>query len=189
MENKLIYGTICNSVPNMSTTLDEWIRFLSYESPEDLEFLESLDSKPITSLTSDELERYNSIKEEKELLESFKKYRNLKCTIVEYTKVQVKMRTSLEDYMKSKLTTEELNEANKTLDELRNKTSEEISLIIDILSSRYNSLSLLEAYILYKAKEIKYNKDTDETNRKIKEESAKRNQNLRRSIINEYGIK
>lgn len=57
MENKLIYGTICHSVPNMNTTLDEWIRFLSYESPEDLKFLKSLNNKEITSLTAEELER------------------------------------------------------------------------------------------------------------------------------------
>lgn len=58
VENKLLYPVSSLSHANIDHTLDEWIRFLSYVSPDDESFLNKLNGKSLEQLTTDEIKKY-----------------------------------------------------------------------------------------------------------------------------------
>ena len=121
VENNLLYPVSSISHANIDHTLDEWIRFLSYVSPDDESFLNKLNGKSLEQLTTDEIKKYLKIKEQKTMADLFIKYKNKACTRKEHDSVYKYMKNSLEDFMKSKLTENELNESCKTLAVFRKK--------------------------------------------------------------------
>lgn len=120
-ENKLLYPVSSLSNANIDHTLDEWIRFLSYVSPDDEIFLNKLNGKSLEQITTDEIKRYLKIKEQKIMADLFIKYKNKDCTKKEHDSVYEYMRNSLKDFMRSKLTEDELNESCKILAVFRKK--------------------------------------------------------------------
>ena len=117
----------------------------------------------------------------------FIKYKNKACTRKEHDIVYKYMKNSLEDFMKSKLTENELNESCKTLAVFRKKEILELEDYIKDKMSNYNSLTLVDAYILYKVREIRYNKKTDEINNKIRNDQIERQINLKKNLVKSYG--
>lgn len=187
VENKLLYPVSSLSHANIDHTLDEWIRFLSYVSPDDESFLNKLNGKSLEQLTTDEIKKYLKIKEQKTMADLFIKYKNKECTRKEHDIVYKYMKNSLEDFMKSKLTENELNESCKTLAVFRKKEILELEDYIKDKMSNYNSLTLVDAYILYEAREIRYNKKTDEINNKIRNDQIERQINLKKNLVKSYG--
>lgn len=187
VENKLLYPVSSLSHANIDHTLDEWIRFLSYVSPDDESFLNKLNDKSLEQLTTDEIKKYLKIKEQKTMADLFIKYKNKACTRKEHDSVYKYMKNSLEDFMKSKLTENELNESCKTLAVFRKKEILELEDYIKDKMSNYNSLTLVDAYILYEVREIRYNKKTDEINNKIRNDQIERQINLKKNLVKSYG--
>ena len=187
VENKLLYPVSSLSHANIDHTLDEWIRFLSYVSPDDESFLNKLNGKSLEQLTTDEIKKYLKIKEQKTMADLFIKYKNKECTRKEHDSVYKYMKNSLEDFMKSKLTENELNESCKTLAVFRKKEILELEDYIKDKMSNYNNLTLVDAYILYEVREIGYNKKTDEINNKIRNDQIERQINLKKNLVKSYG--
>lgn len=187
VENNLLYPVSSISHANIDHTLDEWIRFLSYVSPDDESFLNKLNGKSLEQLTTDEIKKYLKIKEQKTMADLFIKYKNKACTRKEHDSVYKYMKNSLEDFMKSKLTENELNESCKTLAVFRKKEILELEDYIKDKMSNYNSLTLVDAYILYEVREIRYNKKTDEINNKIRNDQIERQINLKKNLVKSYG--
>ena len=187
VENNLLYPVSSLSHANIDHTLDEWIRFLSYVSPDDESFLNKLNVKSLEQLTTDEIKKYLKIKEQKTMADLFIKYKNKECTRKEHDSVYKYMKNSLEDFMKSKLTESELNELCKTLAVFREKEILELEDYIKDKMSNYNSLTLVDAYILYEVREIRYNKKTDEINNKIRNDQIERQINLKKNLVKSYG--
>lgn len=187
VENNLLYPVSSISHANIDHTLDEWIRFLSYVSPDDESFLNKLNVKSLEQLTTDEIKKYLKIKEQKTMADLFIKYKNKECTRKEHDSVYKYMKNSLEDFMKSKLTENELNESCKTLAVFRKKEILELEDYIKDKMSNYNNLTLVDAYILYEVREIRYNKKTDEINNKIRNDQIERQINLKKNLVKSYG--
>ena len=187
VENNLLYPVSSLSHANIDHTLDEWIRFLSYVSPDDESFLNKLNVKSLEQLTTDEIKKYLKIKEQKTMADLFIKYKNKECTRKEHDSVYKYMKNSLEDFMKSKLTESELNELCKTLAVFREKEILELEDYIKDKMSNYNSLTLVDAYILYEVREIRYNKKTDEINNNIRNDQIERHLNLKKNLVKSYG--
>ena len=187
VENNLLYPVSSISHANIDHTLDEWIRFLSYVSPDDESFLNKLNGKSLEQLTTDEIKKYLKIKEQKTMADLFIKYKNKACTRKEHDSVYKYMKNSLEDFMKSKLTENELNESCKTLAVFRKKEIPELEDYIKDKMSNYNNLTLVDAYILYEVREIRYNKKTDEINNKIRNDQIERQINLKKNLVKSYG--
>lgn len=188
-ENKLLYPVSSFSNANIDHTLDEWIRFLSYVSPDDEIFLNKLNGKSLEQITTDEIKRYLKIKEQKIMADLFIKYKNKDCTKKEHDSVYEYMRNSLKDFMRSKLTEDELNESCKILAVFRKKEIPELEDYIKDKMSSYNNLTLVDAYILYEVKEIRYNKKTDELNNKIRDDQIERQINLKKNLVKDYGLR
>ena len=177
-----------SSPANSDTTLDEWIRFSSYIKPEELLFLNKLNSKPIDQLTTDEIGKYHKFKELKMMPQLFKKYKDRNCSKEEYDRVIKYMDNSLETFMRDRLTEEEVQQSYKLLSQFRKMSILELDEYIEKQMINYNNLTLLEAYILYEVKEIKYFKMNGEVIEKIRNEQIERHNDLVRSLIRDYGF-
>lgn len=188
-ESQLLYSVSSDSYANIDHTLDEWIRFLSYVKPGEKNFLKELNSRSLYQLTTDEIKKYLKIKEQKTMTDLFIKYKNKDCTKNEHDCVCEYMRNSLEDFMRSRLTEDELNESYKTLATFREKEIQELEDYIKDKISNYNNLTLVDAYILYEVREIRYNKKTDEINNKIINKQKVQVKFLRKSLVKDYGLK
>lgn len=188
-DNMLMYPVKSESSANISTVLDEWIRFSSYINPEEVLLLNELNNKTIEQLSTEEIEIYLKIKEQIEISELFIKYKNRNCSKEEHDRVVKYMDISLRYFMQEKLTKEEIEQSYEMLSEFRKKTKSELIEYIDRQMVNYDNLTILEAYILYEVKEIKYNKDNIELNDIIRNEQIERKNNLRKSLLKDYGIR
>ena len=97
---------------------------------------------------------YTSINEEdkKELLNLFKKYGTKNMDPKDYQKVLDYMTfNSLEDYMNSKLTKEELEEAKEKIEKYKNILNDELSDKVENekIESNYMNMSMVDAYVLH----------------------------------------
>lgn len=184
----LLYTTKTESYANADNTLDEWIRFLSYIKPENLEYLEKFNNKQIKNLTTCEIKKYLKIREQTELATLFIKYKNQDCKKDEYDKVVECMNKSLKSFMKESLSEAELKIADNIISELRNMTVSELDLFITKQIVDYDNLTILDAYILYIAREIRYDKKNDEVNNKIENDQLVRGNNLRRNLVRDFGL-
>ena len=187
-DDVLMYPVISDSIPNRNNVLDEWIRFLSYFKPEELLFLNELDSKTTDQLTIKEMEEYHKIKKQMEMSELFTKYKNKNCSKEEHELVVKHMDNSLKDFMKERLTEEEIKQSRKILSEFRKMSEFELGKYIDRQMTNYNNLTILEAYILYEVREIKNYKYNSELNEKIRTDKSEREIALKRRYINDYGL-
>ena len=184
----LMYPVKSDSIANIDNVLNEWIRFSSYINPEDLLFLEDLENKSIEQLTKRELEKYLKIKEQITISELFIKYKNKDCSKEEHDQVVKYMDKSLKCFMQEKLTEEEIEKSHQILSEFNKMPNSELIEYINRQMINYNNLNLFEAYILYKVREIQYNKVINELNKKSRKEQIKREKNLRKSLKKDYDI-
>lgn len=188
-EDILLYPVKSDSFANISNVLDEWIRFLSYLKPEELLYLNELNSKILNELTTQEIEQYLKIKKQRAMSELFVKYRNRDCTKEEHDQVIKFMDNSLKSFMRERLTEEEIKKSYILLGEFEQMSKSELNEYIDKQKNNYYNLNVFEAYILYEVREISYNRDNSELNDRIRSNQIERENKLRKSIIRNYGLR
>ncbi len=182
------YEIMSNSSANLDTTLDEWIRFLSYFKPDELSFLERLDAKELSELTESEIQKCLKLREQKELLDLLKKYKNKTCTKEEHDRVLEYINGSLKSFMKSRLTRSEKEKAKERIAFYKEKTSKQLGEYIDSQMEHYDTLSLLDAYVLYQVRDLKQKKDNDEAIKEIVKGQKERAYYLRKALRRDFGI-
>ena len=181
----LYYLVISDSCANMSNALDIWIKFTSYISPDDLLFIDEIQNKKVASYSEKELDRYYKLKKQIEMSKLLLKYKKQECNEDEYDKVVEFMKTSLREYVRSKVTDEEMISASKFVDNLYNAgTLEEY---IDIKQKKYDKLDIYEAYVLFTAKERLYDIRQKELNERILRESKEEYNHLIKKLARDYG--
>lgn len=188
-EDILLYPVKSDSFANISNVLDEWIRFLSYLKPEELLYLNELNSKILNELTTQEIEQYLKIKKQRAMSELFVKYRNRDCTKEEHDQVIKFMDNSLKSFMRERLTEEEIKKSYILLGEFEQMSKSELNEYIDKQKNNYYNLNVFEAYILYEVREISYNRDNSELNDRIRSNQIERENKLRKSLIRDYGLR
>lgn len=188
-EDILLYPVKSDSFANISNVLDEWIRFLSYLKPEELLYLNELNSKILNELTTQEIEQYLKIKKQRAMSELFVKYRNRDCTKEEHDQVIKFMDNSLKSFMRERLTEEEIKKSYILLGEFEQMSKSELNEYIDKQKNNYYNLNVFEAYILYEVRKISYNRDNSELNDRIRSNQIERENKLRKSIIRNYGLR
>lgn len=188
-EDILLYPVKSDSFANISNVLDEWIRFLSYLKPEELLYLNELNSKILNELTTQEIEQYLKIKKQRAMSELFVKYRNKDCTKKEHDQVIKFMDNSLKSFMRERLTEEEIKKSYILLGEFEQMSKSELNEYIDKQKNNYYNLNVFEAYILYEVREISYNRDNSELNDRIRSNQIERENKLRKSLIRDYGLR
>lgn len=139
-------------VPGLNI-LDIWIKFTSYLKPEEVLLLKQIKNKNTKSISQNELDEYSKIKEQLRVAELFKKYKNSECNNKEQEFIyNLMMHTSLDLFMQSRLTEEELNLSYRFLSDL--ETSGNLEDYIKLKQQEsYEKLSIYESYVLFKAKE------------------------------------
>lgn len=188
-DNILSYPIKSDSYANIGNVLDEWIRFSSYLKPEELLYLNELNSKSLNELTVQEIEQYLKIKKQIAMSKLFVKYKNRNCTKEEHDQVIAFMDTSLKSFMKERLTEAEIKKSYILLVEFEKMSKSELNEYIDKQMNHYDNLNIFEAYILYKVREIKYNRDNNEYYDKIRSSQIERENNLRKSLIRDFGLR
>lgn len=185
----LLYPVKSDSLANVDNTLNEWIRFSSYIKPEELLFLNKLNNKAIEQLTTDEIEKYYKLKKLKGMSGLFIKYKNRNCSKEEHDRVVEYMDNSLKCFMRERLTEEEFEQSYKLLSQFSRMSLVELDEYIDKQMINYENLTLLEAYILYQVKEIKYCKQNREQDEKFRNDQIEITNALKRSLIRDYGYR
>lgn len=181
----LNYVIKSDSFANANNAIDIWIKFTKSLNQEEIQFLNEVKSKPIDTLSSDEIDMYNKIKEQLEVSNLLLKYKNKDCTKKEHDLVSKFMDKSLSRYVKSKVSKEEQEEADLFIEELLNE--DKIQDYIDIKEEEYDELNVYDAYVLFMAKEKMYEKNSKELNDKILNDQKERAFNLRKSLKRDYG--
>lgn len=188
-EDMLLYPVKSDSFANLSNVLDCWIKFLSYFKIEELLYLSEMNNRNLSELTMEEVERYLKIKNQKIMLNLFVKYKNRNCTREEHDQVIKFMNNSLKVFMKERLTEEELKKSYVLLAEFRQMSKSELDEYINKQESRYDNLSVLEAYVLYEVKEIRYIKNSSEMDDSIRDEQVIKENSLRKSLVRYFGLR
>lgn len=182
----LSYLVSCDSYANISNALEIWIKFTSYFSKEEVEYVNKFDEIPIDLIQVDELEKYLEIKKRMKLSKLLIKYKSRDCTQIEHDVVLDYMNnTSLTELVNSRLTEEEKNNAYSFLGNLETKS--DLKKYIESKNGNYTELSIYDAYILYIAKEKLYNMRQSELNKKIRNDQIERGANLKKNLIKDFG--
>jgi hypothetical protein len=133
------------------------------------------------------MEKYHNIKKQMVTSELLVKYKNKECTQEEHNQVVEFMHTSLKEFVRSRLTEEELDSANIFIKTLEAK--EQLQKYIDSQEANYMDLSIYNAYVLFIAKEKLYYLQQEATNEKIRSEQVERAIKLKKSLVRDYGHK
>ena len=123
----LSYPVSCDSYANLSNVLEIWIKFTSYLSKEEFEYINELNQLPIYLIQTDKIQKYLKIREKMELSKLLIKYKNRKCTQEEHDKVVYYMKnTSLKNLVNSRVSEEEKKKVSlflndfETIEDLKN---------------------------------------------------------------------
>ena len=123
----LSYPVSCDSYANVSNALEIWIKFTSYFSKEEIEYINELNQLPIYLIQADKIQKYLKIRERMELSKLLIKYKNRKCTQEEHDKVVDYMQnTSLRNLVNSRVSEEEKKKVSlflndfETIEDLKN---------------------------------------------------------------------
>lgn len=162
--------------------LDEWIKFTSILTKEELELL-----KKDVLFTDNDFSKIQSIKNIQRMNYIFNKYKTKKCNDEEYLEAQKYMDNSISEFMSTRLSEDEKNYAKCFIDAIQEEELEVIKEYIFTTVEKYNELSLADAYILRNIISNYIGKINKECNEKIIGESKERNISLRKSLIKEYG--
>lgn len=185
--DKLTYPVVCDSHANINNCLEIWIKFINHFKVEEIELMHKLEGKDISKFTLDEMEEYYRVRKQKEIASLFVKYKNRTCTKEEHDEVLDYMNMSLSTFIANRLTNEELNEVSKRIAMLSDNNS--LEEYISTYDKKYDSLNVVEAYTLFRAKEKVYNQKQAELNEQIRIETSLRNQHLLKSLARDFGIK
>lgn len=182
----LSYPVSCDSYANVSNALEIWIKFTSYFSKEEIEYINELNQLPIYLIQADKIQKYLKIRERMELSKLLIKYKNRKCTQEEHDKVVDYMQnTSLRILVNSRVSEEEKKKVSLFLNDF--ETIGYLKKYIESKGNDYTELSIYDAYILFYAKEKLYNIEQSELNDKIRNEKIERASSLKKSLTKDYG--
>ena len=184
-EEELYYPVKCDSEANINNALDIWMKFSNYLTTEELLFMDGLKNKELNALSQTELDKYHRIKKQLDFSKLLLKYKNKSCTREEHNFVSQFMNTSLKEFVKSKVTKEQQESAERIISNLFEK--KELEQYIELQQEQYDALSIYESYVLFIAKEKKYNEIQKETTEKIRNEQLERAIRLRKNLIRDYG--
>lgn len=184
-EDELHYLIKCDSSANSDNAIDIWMKFANYLTPEESLFMYELKIKDLDNLSQTEFDTYYRIKNQLRFSKLLPKYKNESCTKEEHDFVSKYMNTSLRSFVKSKVSEKQQNSANKIISDLFGKN--ELEQYIELQQEQYDNLNIYEAYILFIAKEKRYNEIQQKTTKKIRDEQLEREIRLRRNLIKEYG--
>lgn len=158
-----------NVVGNISPDI-EWIKWLNYEPAFEVEKIKNLESKKVYDLSSGELEEVIKYRRNKEFAILFKQYCSGDISKGNYMRVYDFMNSeSIDKLMLSKLTREELIYVKEEIFRLSNISSEELSTKVSEGQREevYNSLSMVDSYILHQISNINFARSLEELNRMI----------------------
>lgn len=184
-EEELYYPVKCDSEANINNALDIWMKFSNYLTTEELLFMDGLKNKELNAFSQTELDKYHRIKKQLDFSNLLLKYKNKSCTREEHNFVSQFMNTSLKEFVKSKVTKEQQESSKRIISNLFEK--KELEQYIELQQEQYDALSIYEAYVLFIAKEKKYNEIQKETTEKIRNEQLEGAIRLRKNLIRDYG--
>ncbi len=178
---KVFKGPITNNL----TPDIYWIKWLSYIPDIEKKRMEYFDTKKVSDLSFEEIEEINRYKSNKEFARLFKIYGTDECSEDDFIKVYKYMCSeSIEKLMHSKLTAEELEQANKEINKLINLPKNELANKIKKVRTAedYNALSMVDAYIYYMISIFNYKRGLTDLGNEIQAE-LKRNEIMTQRII------
>ncbi len=154
----------------------EWMKWLSYEPEFERKRMGYLDSKKISELSYEELKEASIYSRNKIFARLFQIYGTKECSEEEYMKVYDFMcQESIEKFMLSKLTSEELQFAKQEIGRLCKCPTEELhaKVIEEKKPENYAKLSMVEAYILHIISNAYYKSCVSEADQEIKTQREK----------------
>ena len=161
---------ICGKMGNVSPDI-EWIKWLSYEPEFEKKRIEYLDSKKLSELSYEELKEASIYSRNKIFARLFQIYGTKECSLENYMKIYDFMcQESIEKFMISKLTPEELQYAKQEISRLCKVSKEELraKVIEEKKPENYEKLSMVDAYILHIIANIHYERCVSEADQEIK---------------------
>jgi len=172
-----IYKVKVDSIANSNDILDIWLLFTSHLKLEETHLLNENDIN--------NLNKYIHILKLKKMHNLLVKYKNESCTDDEYEEISTFINKPIIDLMNDRLTKKELDYANDYLNTL--DTEEKLKEYISTQKD-FKDLDVVEAYILYHAKDKLRNIINSNINKKIKKEKDERNSNLIKSLNKDYNF-
>ena len=168
----------------------EWIKWLSYYSEDTKNRLNEIINKPNESLSFDEMREYERFREQLKALVLLNRYLDDNLTNSQYKfLLDFMCNESIEEYMKSKLSKEELESAKEKInkysnvpkailnDKIMNEKNEEV----------YDNLSMEDAYVLHMISKINHQRNLEELDDDIRIQNEKNNRIIQKSNI--YSLK
>lgn len=185
---KMMSGTktkvICGEVMGNIDPLTEWIKWLSYTPDFQKKRINELQNKKVIELSLSELDELRENLYQKRMLDLIKIYGTEQISKDEYMEVYDYIKNeSIDRIMLSKLTKEELDYVKENISKYSSLSREELNLKInkEQEKSTYNSLSMVDSYILHIISRISFSRSigklNDEIASRIEENNAMRQKN------------
>lgn len=188
-ENINDMAIIVESPANSNRIIDEWIRFMPTITEEGLKFIKQVDNQEIYFFDEKNYYKYLDYKEQLEFPDLFKKYKNNECTPIEKERVVEYINTrSLKELMQKRLGFVKLSILEANLSELKESGLDKIVTVINSLESHYNTLDLNDAYMLFCARELLYDKLINECMTKIEETKKEETKVLIKKYVSDLAL-
>ena len=139
-EEELYYPVKCDSVANINNALDIWMKFSNHLTTDELLFMDGLKNKELNAFSQTELDKYHRIKKQLDFSKLLLKYKNKSCTREEHNFVSQFMNTSLKEFVKSKVTKEQQESAERIINLIqRKKLLINLKVLIEKTLAKMNS--------------------------------------------------
>jgi len=168
----------------------EWIKWLSYYSDDTKNKLNEIINKPNEKLSYDEMREYEKFREELKALVLLNRYLDDNLTNSQYKfLLDFMCNESIEEYMKSKLSKEELESAKEKINKYSNvpKAILNDKIINEKNEEVYDNLSMEDAYVLHMISKINHQRNLEELDDDIRIQNEKNNRIIQKSNI--YSLK
>ena len=168
----------------------EWIKWLSYYSENTKNRLNKIINKPNESLSFEEMREYEKFREQLKALVLLNRYLDDNLTNTQYKfLLDFMCNESIEDYMKSKLSKEELGSTKEKINKYSNvpKTILNNKIMSEKNEEVYDNLSMEDAYVLHMISKINHQRNLEELDDDIRIQNEKNNRIIQKSNI--YSLK
>jgi hypothetical protein len=161
---KVIPGEVIGNV----NPITEWIKWLSYLPDFQMKKIEAIKNTKAANLSLSELDELRSFVYQNRMLDLIKIYGTDQISKDEYLEVYDYMsKESIDRIMLSKLTKEELEYAKEKIAKCRLLSREELNMKVKKEQETYNSLSMVDSYILHIISRIDYRRSMAKLNNEI----------------------
>ena len=164
----------------------EWIKWLSYYSEDTKNRLNEIINKPNESLSFDEMREYERFREQLKALVLLNRYLDDNLTNSQYKfLLDFMCNESIEEYMKSKLSKEELESAKEKINKYSNvpKTILNDKIMNEKNEEVYDNLSMEDAYVLHMISKINHQRNLEELDGDIRNQNERNNRIIQKSNI------